>query len=127
MLTTDIPCSRTRRRQPAKPMKPAPPVTSTRIGCSPRLFENKGEIGEHRQLAILVGQSRIGSRNRPPNPQFGIGPVDPAVMRGRITLVSLVKNRRTRLKRAKPVREPGWNQQLLVAFTAQLDGDMPSE
>src|SRR5882672_1010059 len=125
MLTTDIPCSRTRRRQTAEPMKPAPPVTSTRIGYSPRLFENGGEIGEHRQPAILVGQNRLCRSNRPLNSQFGIGPVDSAVMRGRIDLIDLVKDDRIWLERAKAVGKACWNEELFVTLTAQLRGNMP--
>jgi hypothetical protein len=67
------------------------------------------KLQQDQQASAVGDPSRTKSlplKHRPFNPQSGISPVDPTVMRGRIDLIDLVENDRMGLERAKAVGKP---------------------
>src|SRR6266436_3089116 len=108
-------------------MKPAPPVTSTPIGYSPSSLENGARSSSIGSLRSFSDKIASGAATGHSIPNFQISPVNPAVMSGRIDLIDLVENDRIGLERAKAMGEAGRNEELLVALTAQLYGNVPSK
>src|SRR5262245_9035126 len=98
-----------RCRHTAKPIKPEPPVTRTRMSAPPPKMsvERRLQLTKPRQDPVLVGQYGLALLDRPPDPQIRLGPVDASLMRGGIDCVELVDHKCVGLQGAEPVRETG--------------------
>src|SRR5690606_36156256 len=113
-------------RMSADPIKPAPPVTNTRMNSPPtpalsvaikdkRAFEGRKPW----QLAVLLRQNRLLAGYRPFDADFRIVPDQSCIMGRRIMLINLVKDARIGLKRTKPMRKPGRDQQLVALLSGE--------
>src|SRR6476620_4348373 len=101
-------------------MKPAPPVTKTRIVLVSMLCENRSKLANRRQFPVLFRQMRLRCGDGPVNRQRGISPIDPAVVAWHIDLVHFVEDDCPRLKRAEAMGEPARNKQLFTTFAVQF-------
>src|SRR6516165_7299541 len=100
-LTTNAP-RLTSAWHTAEPMKPAPPVTRTRITCL-RSVEINRYLPQRRKRRVLGGEDRRVGADRPRDSEGRIRPGDAALVLGRIDRVHLVEHRRVRLQGAKTV------------------------
>src|SRR5262245_10731724 len=99
-----------RWRHTAEPMKPAPPVTSTRM-CSlaptPCILDDETapQIRQWRMLRILWRQDRLMRCNRPGDGESRIIPFEASVALGCIVVRDLVEHLGIGLERAETVGE----------------------
>src|SRR5262249_55205450 len=119
-LTTQAPRSSSAWHT-AEPMKPAPPVTRTRINPFPGSIETNRQVPQQREYGVLGGKDRRVGADRPRDRECRIRPGDAALVRGRVERVDLVKHRRVRLQGAEAVSEAGGHEQLLAGFGGKFD------
>src|SRR6195952_239051 len=118
----------------ADPIKPAPPVTNTRItiplSTSVKASRFEHERGRHflqgGLLPVLVGKPDAGRIDRPSDAKRGVVPLEaPIALRG-VVIGDLVDHLGIGLKRTISMRKPRRNPYLRPVFGAQDRGYMSS-
>src|ERR1700692_1367103 len=107
-------------RTTAEPMKPAPPVTRSRLGMGRMpVVKRRGEGSKAAETSVLVGQDRRLGLNRPRDVQGRIVPDDAAVQGGLVIIVDLVGDLGLRFEGAIAVSETARDEELLAARGGQ--------
>src|SRR5689334_2301741 len=120
MLRTVQPWSRTNCLQTAEPMKPAPPVTMTRIQ---RSVEEHRELAQARLASIRIREMDFCPVDGPIDAEGRIIPQKTAIALARIVGTRLVYDLGIGFKRAQPVRKSFGNEELLPVVGRQFHRD----